>query len=102
MALLNPKHPKLNQFVVGASGHIAGVINAPAKNKRSFWSNEKPAKSAAEWMEKSTEQAGSWWPSWAAFLQKHAGKQVKPRAYGNADYPVIESAPGRYVKAKAG
>jgi polyhydroxyalkanoate synthase len=102
MALLNPKHPKLNQFVVGASGHIAGVINAPAKNKRSFWSNDKPAKSAAEWMEKSTEQPGSWWPSWAAFLQKHAGKQVKPRAYGNADYPVIEPAPGRYVKAKAG
>ncbi|MFT5962825.1 MAG: polyhydroxyalkanoate synthase, partial [Burkholderiaceae bacterium] len=101
MALLNPKHPKLNQFVVGASGHIAGVINAPAKNKRSFWSNDKAAKSAAEWMEKSTEQPGSWWPSWATFLQKHAGKQTKPREYGNADYPVIEPAPGRYVKVKA-
>lgn len=101
MALLNPKQPKLNQFVVGASGHIAGVINAPAKNKRSYWSYDKPAKSAAEWMEKSTEQPGSWWPAWAEFLKKHAGKQGKPRQYGNADYPVIEPAPGRYVKAKA-
>ena len=102
LGLLNPKNPKLNQFVLGASGHIAGVINAPSKNKRSFWINQKPADSAEEWMTHATEMPGSWWPQWSAFLGKHAGKQIKPpRRYGDATYPPIEPAPGRYVKVKA-
>ena len=102
MRLLNPTHPKRNRFVLGASGHIAGVINAPAKNKRSHWVNAKPAESAEAWLATATEQVGSWWPQWTAFLAEHAGAQIKPpRRYGNADFLPIEPAPGRYVKVKA-
>ncbi|GAA4029290.1 class I poly(R)-hydroxyalkanoic acid synthase [Actimicrobium antarcticum] len=102
MRLLNPKNPKLNHFVLGASGHIAGVINAPTKNKRNFWTGDKAVTSAEDWLATSSEVPGSWWPEWAAFLHKHAGKQIKPpRVAGNAQYKPIEPAPGRYVKAKA-
>ncbi len=100
--LLNPKNRKLNRFVLGASGHIAGVINAPSKNKRCYWINDKGSASAQEWIANATEMPGSWWVQWSAFLGKYAGKQVKPpRHYGNAKYPPIEATPGRYVKVKA-
>jgi polyhydroxyalkanoate synthase len=91
------------RYVMGASGHIAGVINPPAANKRSHWVREDgefPATSA-EWIAGATEQRGSWWPDWAAWLAGHAGKQkAAPKAYGKGDYQVIEPAPGRYVKAR--
>ncbi len=100
--LLNPKKSKQNRFVLGASGHIAGVINPPAKKKRSYWTNDTAAADAASWFEGATEHAGSWWPEWAAFLAQHGGKQVAaPRGYGNKAHKVIEAAPGRYVKQKA-
>lgn len=100
--LLNPKKRNRNRFVLGASGHIAGVINPPAKKKRSYWTNDKTAATAEAWMAGAKEHPGSWWPEWADFLSKHAGKQVKaPRGLGNKDYKVIEPAPGRYVKVKA-
>ena len=98
--------PGKKRFVMGASGHIAGVINAPVKNKRSYWTNEKvkdklPAKHSA-WMVSSTEHPGSWWTDWSAWLAAQGGNQVAaPKGYGKAKYTVIESAPGRYVKAKA-
>ena len=99
--ILNPKNKKNNQFVLGASGHIAGVINPASKNKRSCWINAKVGDSAETWMEGATEQPGSWWPQWAEFLKKNAGRQVKPpRNYGNAKYVPTEPAPGSYVKAK--
>lgn len=101
-SLLNPKKRTRNRFILGASGHIAGVINPPAKKKRSYWTNDNPAASAEEWLGSATENPGSWWPEWASFLAKHGGKQVPaPRKYGNAKYKEIESAPGRYVKVKA-
>ena len=98
--------PGKKRFVMGASGHIAGVINAPVKNKRSYWTNEKvkdklPAKHAT-WMASSTEHPGSWWTDWSNWLAAQGGKQVAaPKGYGKAKYKVIEAAPGRYVKAKA-
>jgi polyhydroxyalkanoate synthase len=106
MSLLNPRKPKQNRYVLGASGHIAGVINPASKNKRSYWVNETNGrnrpKSAAEWMASAIEKKGSWWPEWAKFLAEHGGKDVAPPAVpGNERYRAIEPAPGRYVKARA-
>jgi polyhydroxyalkanoate synthase len=90
------------RFVLGASGHIAGVINPAAKNKRSHWVNDKLPAEAAAWLDGADEKPGSWWPEWAGWLATHAGKQVAaPKAYGNRLHKVIEPAPGRYVKQKA-
>ncbi len=90
------------RFVLGASGHIAGVINPPAKGKRSHWigSGALPAE-AKRWMERAEERPGSWWPDWAHWLHGHAGKLVPaPKCQGNRKHRVLEPAPGRYVKQK--
>ena len=100
--LLNPKKAARNRFVLGASGHIAGVINPPAKNKRSYWTNTTHAENADLWFTGATEKPGSWWTEWDSFLVTHAGKKVTaPRKFGSADHKPIEAAPGRYVKVKA-
>jgi len=97
--------PGKKRFVMGASGHIAGVINPPAKKKRSHWIREdgKFPKTQAEWLAGATEHPGSWWTDWAQWLKGHAGKQIPaPKTYGNGKaYKAIEPAPGRYVKARA-
>jgi polyhydroxyalkanoate synthase len=96
--------PGKKRFVMGASGHIAGVINPPAKNKRSHWLREdgKFPKTHAQWLAGATEYPGSWWTDWSDWLASQAGKQIAaPKTYGKGKYKVIESAPGRYVKAKA-
>ena len=97
--------PGEKRFVMGASGHIAGVINPPAKNKRSHWIREDGAlpESLDAWLEGAQEHPGSWWTDWAAWLQKHSGKLIAaPKTYGKgAKFKVIEPAPGRYVKQKA-
>ena len=99
--------PGKKRFVMGASGHIAGVINPPVKNKRSFWTNDKlPANKfpalQPDWLKTATEHPGSWWTDWSNWLKGHAGKQVaSPKTYGSRTHKAIEPAPGRYVKAKA-
>jgi polyhydroxyalkanoate synthase len=103
-AYASVKHlPGKKRFVMGASGHIAGVINPPAKNKRSYWTNDKLPATLEAWQQGATEHAGSWWPDWASWLKPHGGKQIAaPKAYGKGTkYKAIEPAPGRYVKAKA-
>jgi len=91
------------RFVLGASGHIAGVINPPSKNKRSHWTGATALPSDARaWFDKAREHRGSWWPDWATWLEGHAGEWVAaPKAPGSRKYKVIEPAPGRYVKQKA-
>ncbi|MBI5332973.1 MAG: class I poly(R)-hydroxyalkanoic acid synthase [Burkholderiales bacterium] len=106
------------RFVLGASGHIAGVINPPAKGKRSHWTRSLPggpgtpgaqaqdvedgSLDAAGWLQQATERPGSWWPEWTAWLASHAGRKVPaPRTPGNARHQPIEPAPGRYVKRRA-
>ena len=92
------------RFMLGASGHIAGVINPPAKGKRSHWVYDGAAlpATAQGWLEKATEKPGSWWPDWSAWLASHAGKKIAaPKAPGSRTYKAIEPAPGRYVKVKA-
>jgi polyhydroxyalkanoate synthase len=93
-----------NRFVLGASGHIAGVINPPAKHKRSYWvgPEDRYPKHADQWLAKTTEHAGSWWPDWYEWLAGQSGKKIKaPSAPGNADFAVLESAPGSFVKVRA-
>jgi len=89
------------RFMLGASGHIAGVINPPAKRKRNFWTANL-APDAQSWLDSATSVEGSWWPAWSEWLAPHSGPLVAaPRQAGNAEYPVIEPAPGRYVRARA-
>ena len=89
-------------FVLGASGHIAGVINPATKNKRSHWLNDSTSANADEWFETATELKGSWWPVWAKWLKSHDGGEVPARArLGSKAYPPGEPAPGSYVKEKA-
>jgi polyhydroxyalkanoate synthase len=89
-------------FVLGASGHIAGVINPASKNKRSYWVNDNTAQDAENWFSTSTEQKGSWWNDWTQWLKAFTDGEVPARAaLGDNAHPVIEAAPGRYVKEKA-
>ena len=91
------------RFVMGASGHIAGVINPASKNKRSYWvrTDGKLPQDFQKWLQKAEEHPGSWWPDWAQWLQQHSGKLIAaPKAYGNRHFQAIEPAPGRYVKAR--
>jgi polyhydroxyalkanoate synthase subunit PhaC len=95
-----------NVFVLGASGHIAGVINPPAKNKRHHWvSGSAPAQGAEPdaWFDAAERVPGSWWPAWIDWLAPHSGATVgAPATPGNAEFAPVEEAPGRYVKEKAG
>ena len=97
--------PGKKRFVMGASGHIAGVINPPAKNKRSHWirADGKLPATLEQWLEGATEHAGSWWTDWSHWLKAHAGKQIAaPKTYGRgAKFKAIEPAPGSYVKQKS-
>jgi len=90
------------RFVMGASGHIAGVINPPAKKKRSYWTSDKLTPTHDTWLAGAAEHPGSWWSDWSAWLKRQAGKQIAaPKTYGSRKYKAIEPAPGRYVKVKA-
>ena len=89
-------------FVLGASGHIAGVVNPAAKNKRSYWINAAETTDAEQWLAGASEVKGSWWPRWGEWLRGHADGEIKARkSLGSKRYPVLEAAPGSYVKQKA-
>ena len=86
-------------FVLGASGHIAGVINPAAKNRRSHWVSDSYPRDPEAWFSQSNEVQGSWWPRWSQWLAKHhGGKRKAPAKPGTSKYKPIEPAPGRYVK----
>jgi polyhydroxyalkanoate synthase subunit PhaC len=89
------------RFVLGASGHIAGAINPASKNRRSFWTNDDLAPSPEDWLAGAVEKPGSWWTDWAAWLERFKGKSRPAPTLGSRKYPVIEPAPGAYVKVKA-
>ena len=89
------------RFVLGASGHIAGVVNPPASGKRNYWTNNARVESADRWLQSAVSHPGSWWPDWYQWLSAHAGgKRKAPAAAGNAQYPRLIAAPGRYVVEK--
>jgi polyhydroxyalkanoate synthase len=91
-----------SQFVLGASGHIAGVINPASKNKRSYWTGGQQGDDAEAWLASATETPGSWWNHWIKWLSPKGGKAVAARRkLGGRKYPIVEAAPGRYVKVRA-
>jgi len=90
------------RFVLAASGHVAGVINPPARNKRSHWINENLGCDAETWLEKAEEKPGSWWPDWDLWMKRHSSGSVRaPARPGNTNFHVVEAAPGRYVRQKS-
>jgi polyhydroxyalkanoate synthase len=90
------------QFVLGASGHIAGVINPASKNKRSYWIDGALGDDPEQWLASAQSVPGSWWTHWMKWLKPQSGKQIPARRrLGNAKHKPIEAAPGRYVKARA-
>ncbi|MBS0322099.1 MAG: class I poly(R)-hydroxyalkanoic acid synthase [Proteobacteria bacterium] len=88
-------------FVLGASGHIAGVVNPPEPPKRNFWTNELVTDEGDDWFARATATPGSWWPHWHAWLAAHGGTRRKaPARAGDAAHPVLDAAPGRYVRER--
>jgi len=85
------------RFLLGGSGHNAGVINPPAANKHGYWTNEEMPESAEEWLVTATRHEGSWWPEWQAWLVRDGGgAKVKARTPKRE----IEPAPGSYVRMR--
>ncbi len=89
-------------FVLTGSGHIAGVINPPSRNKYQYWTGPAPKGDAYDaWAAKAREHPGSWWPHWQAWIEKTNTVRVKPPKMGAGKYKPIEDAPGSYVRVKA-
>jgi len=88
------------EFVLGKSGHIAGVINPPSSGKYGYYLGPKPKGiDADKWYEKTEKHDGSWWSHWEKWLAKKSGDKVKARVPGSKKYPALEAAPGSYAKA---
>lgn len=86
------------EFLLGGSGHNAGVVNPPARGKHGYWTNPRPAESPAQWLAGATRHEGSWWPYWTSWLTSGplAQGDVAARRPGDG-LAVVEPAPGRYV-----
>lgn len=89
------------RFVVAGSGHIAGVINPPAKKKYQYWTGPKPRNADIDgWLAKAKERPGSWWPDWLLWITRQSPTEVPARVPGDGALKSIEDAPGRYVKVR--
>lgn len=91
------------RFVLAASGHVAGVINPPTKAKYGYWTSDtsKAPATPEEWFKTALEQTGSWWQDWDAWQKQLNAEMVDARPLGSKKHPIIESAPGSYVKVRA-
>ncbi len=87
-------------FVLGAAGHVAGIVNPPAGKRRSYWVDGSGGPAGADdWLARAQAHPGSWWPHWLAWLAPHAdAQQPAPAAAGSAAHPPQDPAPGRYVR----
>jgi polyhydroxyalkanoate synthase len=88
------------KFVLGGSGHIAGIVNPPAANKYGYWTNEELPADADDFLKGATQNPGSWWVDWQNWLlgQTNGEKKVPARKPGSGSLAVIEDAPGAFVK----
>jgi polyhydroxyalkanoate synthase len=90
------------RFVLGASGHIAGVINPAARNKRSYWVDGEQGIGPQTWLRTASERPGSWWTDWSDWLKRHSGRQVTAQPeLGSPEFPIREPAPGTYARTAA-
>ena len=89
------------RFVLGGSGHIAGIVNPPAANKYCFWTNPQFPESSDDWLSAATRHEGSWWGDWQAWMDNNnGGEKVAARVPGDGKLKVIENAPGSYVSLR--
>ncbi|GBE42756.1 MAG TPA: class I poly(R)-hydroxyalkanoic acid synthase [Rhizobiales bacterium] len=94
------------RFVLAGSGHIAGVVNPPARNKYQHWTGIKPSSkkhptaTLRDWLKNAKEHPGSWWPDWGKWLAKRSGDKIPARQPGDGELKPIEDAPGSYVKMR--
>ena len=92
---------KDKSFVLSQSGHVAGIINPPSRNKYGHYTNDGPLSDPDSWMAGATFHPGSWWPRWRDWLAGHSGAQIAARVPGDSTHPVLAPAPGSYVVAVA-
>ena len=85
------------RFVLGGSGHIAGIVNPPAANKYWYWTNDKLPDSADEWLSTAEKHAGSWWSDWGNWIAGFGGDKIPARIPGERGLKIIEDAPGIYA-----
>jgi polyhydroxyalkanoate synthase len=88
------------RFVLGGSGHIAGIVNPPAANKYCYWTNDELSGDPDEWLKNAQQHPGSWWTDWGRWIAAHGGEKVAARIPGQGKLKVIEDAPGSYVKLR--
>ncbi len=89
------------EFVLGASGHIAGIVNPPSPGRRSYWVSQATPHSPDEWLAQASSRPGSWWPHWVRWLRRRSGTRVPaPPARGSRRHPEREPAPGSYVRER--
>ncbi len=88
------------RFVLGGSGHIAGIINPPAASKYCYWSNQALPDNPDEWLKGATQRPGSWWTDWGQWIARRSGEKVPARAPGKGKSKALEDAPGSYVKMR--
>lgn len=92
---------KNKTFIVTQSGHIAGIVNPPTRNKYGHYTNTDLTLEHSDWLEKADFTEGSWWPRWETWLKKQSGKMIPARIPGDSSHPVLCDAPGTYVEKKA-
>jgi polyhydroxyalkanoate synthase subunit PhaC len=92
-----------SRFVLGGSGHIAGIVNPPHKKKYGFWTNDALPDSADDWYQDAQFNEGSWWTDWQKWVVLQGGsEEVDARQPGSDLLPPIEDAPGSYVQRRIG
>lgn len=88
------------RFILTSGGHIAGIINPPAKSYREYWTNKSETSDPQEWLKGARKHKGSWWKEWLSWLQERSGEKISPPTLGNQEFPSIMDAPGSYVLEK--
>ena len=94
--------PGPKRFILGGSGHIAGVVNHPAANKYHYWTNDKLPHDPDQWLKNAGQHPGSWWSDWGRWIAAHGGGKVAARVPGKGRLKAIEDAPGSYARMRGG